>query len=360
MSATLIAALALGLPVVVGLALFVDGARHSLEARWLAATHRDRRYRIVGRTELSPDTFTLKLRPPLLAPIRYRAGQHLVLSIPLPGGRSVRRAYSISRWSPWPWAVEISIKRETGGAGSPQLHATARTGTTMTASPPNGHFGDPDTTAPVVLIAAGIGITPLRAMLHRRALARRPGRAVLHLTSRTLDGLYFHDEFTALAARHRWFDYRPRLTAPTPDWPGETGRLDATRLLADAPETAHFVICAGKAMERAIIDGLDEAGIAEARIHREQFAAAAEEAELDLTVTCNGTSFRPDRATSLLDALDRQGLAPPYECRTGECGACRVRLLAGTVKSTETGKPLSDPSVLACCVMPTSDVTVVY
>jgi ferredoxin-NADP reductase len=360
MSTTLIAALVLGLPVALGFALFFDGARHALAARWLAASHRDRRYRVIGRTELSADTFTLNLRPPLLAPLRYRAGQHLVLSVPLAGGRSVRRAYSISRWSPWPWTVEISIKREAGGKGSPQLHDTARPGTSIIASPPKGHFGDPDITAPVVLIAAGIGITPLRAMLHRRTLARRPGRVVLHFTSRTPEGLYFHDEFTARAARHHWFDYQPRLTSPTPDWTGETGRLDVPHLLANAPENAHFVICAGKTMERAIIDGLRAAGIAENRIHREQFAAAAEEAELDLAITCNGTSFRPGRATSLLDALDRQGLAPPYECRTGECGACRVRLLDGNVKSTETGKPVPDTSILACCVMPTSDVTVAF
>jgi ferredoxin-NADP reductase len=256
--------------------------------------------------------------------------------------------------------VELSIKREAGGIGSPQLHQHAHVGHVLVGSPPKGHFADPDPGAPVVFIAAGIGITPFRAMLHRRVRSFRPGRATLHLTSRRRDGLFFHDDFIGLALRHRWFSYHPRLTLADPAWTGETGRLTAERILADAPAGCHFMICAGKQMEQAIIDGLSGSGVPEVRIHREQFAAAAEEAELDVAITCNGTTFRPGRATSLLDALDRHGLAPPYECRTGECGACRVRLVSGSVTSTETGKPVGTDSVLACCVLPASDVTVAF
>ena len=357
---TIIAVLVLALPVVIGIALFFDGARHTFHARWLAATHRDRDYRVVRRTELSTEAFTLTLRPPLLSPVRYQAGQHLVLSVPIPGGRSVRRAYSISSWSPWPWSVEISIKREASGTGSPQLYEQARTGRVFTASPPKGNFADPDPSAPVVFISAGIGITPFRAMVHRRARMLRPGKVVLHLTSRDRDGLFFHEGFERLAARYAWFTYHPRLTAGADGWTGESGRLTAQRVLADAPADSNFMICAGKPMEQAILDGLRDAGIPDHRLQREQFAAAAEEAELDLAITCAGTTFRPGRATSLLDALDRQGVAPPYECRTGECGACRVRVLSGTIKNIETGNPVADATVLACCVLPTSDVTVAF
>ncbi len=358
-----VAVVLLVLPVLVAAVLSLDGLRH-VAAR-LGAIGADRPLTLVvsRRRTVGTDAVRISLvsewRPVLPG---LRAGQHLVFDLPVEG-RVVRRAYSLSRHDRWASSYEVTVKREAGGAGSGFLVDRALEGCRLTVSRARGTFLDADPARPVVLVAAGVGITPFRAMLMARRRRPRAGRTVLWFTARERVNLYFHDEFVALEQAAGWFRYRPVLTGEAPaGWAGGRERLTAAAILRELPEGADVLFCTGKAMESALIDGLVEAGLPRDRIRHEQFAAATEEAEVggELTVVTAAGPRRlvPGRATSLLDVLDRAACAPPYECRVGDCGHCRVEITAGTVLDLDGGGPVRG-RVLACRVRPDGDATVI-
>ncbi|ODN72086.1 2Fe-2S iron-sulfur cluster-binding protein [Methylobrevis pamukkalensis] len=349
------------LPVLLAAALSLDGLRHTAARLRAAVADRPLALVVSRRRIVGADAVQLSLVSEWRPLPAARAGQHLVFDLPVEG-RVVRRAYSLSRHDRLALSWEVTVKRETGGAGSGFLIDRAVEGCRLTVSRPRGSFLDTDPDRPVVLVAAGVGITPFRAMLMARRRRPRAGRTVLWFTARTRTSLYFHDEFAALEQATGWFRYRPVLTGDAPaDWAGGRERLTAAAILRDLPAGADVLLCTGKAMETALVEGLVAAGFPRARIRHEQFAAASEEAEVagELTVVTASGSRRlaPGRATSLLDVLDRAGCAPPYECRVGDCGHCRVEITAGTVHDLDGAGPVCG-RVLACRVRPDGDATV--
>jgi ferredoxin-NADP reductase len=230
----------------------------------------------------------------------------------------------------------------------------------VAVAPPRGRFTvDPARPGEVVLIAGGIGITPLRAML--QALAARPGRAgrvVLHYLARGPEGLVWHDEFARLAASWPAFRYRPRVTGAAPEWAGARGRPGAAELVAELadPAAADYYLCAPVAMIDEICAALAGLGVPAARLHHEAFAAAAGAGSHTLHLP-GGRSLTHAGAPSLLATLERAGCAPPSDCRSGECGQCLMRLVAGEVRyPLAPAAPIPPGLVLTCCAQPASDL----
>lgn len=315
--------------------------------------------RVVARRELSPEAFEVLLAPP---PWRrflpaFQPGQHVVLEVPVETGRVARRAYTLAAWTARPRRYALAIKREEGGLVSSWLHRHAQPGLRLNAAPPKGvfHARLADGAAQVVLVAAGIGITPMQAMLHAWAGQSSPPQVVLHHTARGRTGLYYHDEFAALAASCSWFRYVPRLTGET--WGAEIGRLSPDRVAADMtdPGRTHVFICAGKAMEDALVLGLSGLGIDPNRIHREAFGLPAIATDIEARISFRGHDFAYAGAPTLLHALEREKLAVAAECRAGECGECRLTITQGRTRNLLTGAE-DRQSTLACCSVPVGDV----
>ena len=311
-------------------------------------------------------------------------GQFLTLRLhPDPAERPLLRSYSLSG-PPGARDYRISIKREEHGAGSQFLHTRVRTGDLLEAAAPRGTFILRPGQAPVLLISAGVGATPVLAMLHALAAARS-GRDIwwLHGARRRADEPFAAESRALLAAlpsAHRHVCY----SSPDPgDIQGRdydtAGRLSAPVLAAlDLPRNADAYLCGPPAFMADVSAALAAAGIQAARIHTEVFGAGPAQtpgiapaaarrphppagqpgsgplvafARSDLTAR-----WDPGYA-SLLEFAEACDVPVRWSCRTGVCHTCETTVMSGTVRYAPA--PVDDPaegSVLICCSQPRDDL----
>lgn len=316
---------------------------------------------VVARRDSAGDLFTLTLRRPGLARLmplpRFAAGQSVLLVVP---GEAVKRRYSIARWLRMPFAYEISIKREPQGRFSSRLADHAVTGARLVVGRPDGHFILParSVVRRAVLIAGGVGITPMLAMLDQWSRTRRP-YAEMHLywQVRHEDEALYRETLAALARRQPGMKVRILVSRPSQ---GQAEKISAGLLSAELGGLADtdFYLCAGTGLLDAMLVALQEAGVSKDALHFERFSlggpAGADEA---WTITCEGRQFPFAGHASLLDAMEGQGLAMQADCRTGSCGRCLVAIEQGQAMhriAPEYEVPAGH--VLACCAIPKTDL----
>jgi ferredoxin-NADP reductase len=127
----------------------------------------------------------------------------------------------------------------------------------------------------LVFVGAGVGITPHMSMLRYMCDVGQPRQVLLVYASRTPADILFQDELRSMQAGGLpGLKVVPVLSNPPADWPGETGRLDAERLLqlAGGPAGKAFYLCCPPAMTEALIRGLGGQGVSRARIHADYFS----------------------------------------------------------------------------------------
>ena len=326
--------------------LFADGLRILFATMRRKAAARPLRLDVVARDDPTLELFHVRLAGRGLRPLpAFRPGQAVMIRTP-----AGQRMYSLAGWQPEPGYWELAIRNQ--GRVSGWLHAHAVIGRRLELSVPRGSFVlDGADKAPVVLVGAGVGITPLRAMLHRlRDLPAPPPVTLWHACRREGD-LLWRDEFEALAARAEWFCYRPVLSRPNGSWPGEQGRLDAARLRPNAhPEDTRYYLCASAAMMDELAAKLAAAGVEAALIHREAFgvSASADGPSHELMLP-DGRCVAATEGVPLLAVLEEHGCAPVAECRAGECGCCLVQLRGPVRYLLEPAFAVPDGQVAACC-----------
>lgn len=285
---------------------------------------------------------TFRLARP--AGFTFKAGQFLTVRIQA-DGRPLTRCYSISSAPETPGYVEISVKRQ--GPVSGLLHATLRPGVTLSIGPAAGPFVYPEADdRPIVLVAGGIGITPLLSML-RHAIATEPSRRVTLIYSvRSLDDLAFGDELSLIARHHPQARVVVTLTAQQHEG-YRHGRVDAgtLRQLVAEPAGCLFMLCGPLPMIAGMRDLLQEAGVPSSQVRFEAFeaavstagalevpgpdAAGAQPAQVAFSLARRVAQAAPGE--NLLEVAERAGVAIPSVCRGGVCGTCRTRLTAGDV-----------------------------
>lgn len=295
------------------------------------------------------------------------AGQHVTFEVPLEAGTQFR-CYTVSS-APRDESATFSItaKEALDGAVSRWLHRRANPGTAVRVAGPSGTFVAPTAREPLLLIAGGVGITPLIAMVRywRSTMPDNGPDVVLVQCVRTPGDVLFHDELIELA--RGWPSFRVHEVISRA--PGG-GRLTAASLARLAPDVSQrSVYCCGpEPFMRDVRALLLSMGVPEAKYHEESFRLPTMAKRLD---PAGVDAFRVIYAravqegscgaeATLLDAARRAGIVIPNGCRVGVCGTCRVRLLAGTVDMTDAGGIAEDEVaagyVLACCSRPTSDV----
>jgi len=220
----------------------------------------------------TPDIRTFRMARP--EGFDFLAGQFLTVGVPINGQR-LTRCYSISSAPGSSGYLEISVKRQ--GLVSGALHSTVRVGSSLSIRPPAGRFVYPeDDRRPIVLLAGGVGCTPLVSML-RHAVASDPSRPVTYLLSaRSEDDIAFRQELALLARRHPQVRIAVALTRGTGGPGFYAGRIDAPLLARTVPDpsSALFYICGPTPMidgMRALLPGL---GVPPAQIRWEAFGAA--------------------------------------------------------------------------------------
>lgn len=360
--ALLLASLA-GCALLFALWLLADGLRaiwrRSRQARRQHALEQPLELEVVQREEIAGQFLCLRLETPgggRLPP--FVAGQHVLLQGPAgKDGRSIQRAYSLATWTPRPHGYELGIKRQSQGRLSRWAWDALQPGTGVHLLPPRGEFRVALGRHEVVLIACGIGITPLRAMLHTVLAQERT--VVLHHAARTEAELLYRAEFARLAAEQPRFRYLPTLTRPAHDWSGGRGRLDAAGVLARCAQAgqAEFYLCAGQPMMDELRVGLVALGVRAEHIHHEAFGAGSAAAASGLELRVGDCACTTAGEPTLLATLEEAGLAPESECRAGICGLCRMRLAGGEVKwLLDTELALKRDEILPCICTAASDL----
>ncbi len=310
--------------------------------------------------------------------ITHEAGQHLPIRVrPDAAAEPVLRTYTLST-APSDGAYRISVKRQ--GLVSNHLHDGLAVGDMIEARAPAGGFViDPLEARPAVLLAAGVGITPMLAMLRSIVFEglrkRRIRPTFLFIAARTLAERAFDQEIAALVAQAGGAVRAIRLLEVTEDaTPGvdfdAEGRISTDLFRQTLPFDAYdFYMCGPPLFMQGLYDQLSDVGVPDARIHAEAFGPASlkrrepETAEALLPVAQqpvpvafakSGKEARWDAAAgTLLDLAEARGLTPDYSCRGGSCGTCAVKVLAGKVTyETRPSAKVDADQALICCAVP--------
>ncbi len=335
--------------LLVGLGLSLLGLRAVLAQRPLRAW-------VIGARPHGQN-IVLRLARPWPLP-RYQAGQALALGHP----QGAWRRYSLAaRWRN-PFVYELAIKREPGGLVS-NWAADLKPGQRLRLKAPAGDFLLPQRQkGEWLLLAGGIGITPMRAMLQHWWAGPRRAPLTLVWSVRSLEDLLdYHAEFQALAAREPRLRYLPLLTGDHANWSGERGRVTAARLRAwqQSAQPAGLWMCASAALMQGLRAQLIEQGWDEDRIHFEAFGAGAngDLTQYRIELQPQGRLINFQGQPSLLVALQQGGVPVQSDCRNGSCGACVLGLRAGRVRELlqpEFRAPAGQ--ILACACAPASDL----
>lgn len=287
------------------------------------------------------DILRIELRAvPSGALAAFTPGAHINLHF----GEGLSRSYSLINDPAMQGRYEIAVQREAAGrGGSAWIHDRLRVGERVEASLPVNAFPLSETATHSVLIAGGIGITPIRAMI--RCLEALGRSWELHYRARSRARAAFLAELSApeFAGKvHLSFsDETPRESC------------DIAAIIAAAPDEAEIYCCGPLDMIAAFeaaTSGLDPA-----RLHTERFQGEEVTASGGFTVRAVKSNVEVEvrEGQTILQALREAGLDPDYSCESGLCGECLTRVIAGEPDHkdyflTETEKK-SGEVIMICC-----------
>ncbi len=298
----------------------------------------------------------------------FRAGQFVIVRMEI-GGKQMARCYSISSSPAAAAYLEISVRNQ--GTVSRFLHENLTVGSRLAVRGPGGPFVYPDGDRPIVLLAGGIGITPLRSML-LHALSSEPDRRVtLVLSAKTADAVPFLDELRALERRHPRFRLAVTLSRQPAADGFLSGRIDRALLesAVDSTSQAVYMICGPAAMIEEMRSLLHAIGVPAGQVHFEKFEAATAAAaasskaaeSFHLTLKKSGQLLAIKAGQTILDAAEAGGASIPSMCRAGVCCSCRTKLLGGEVEGEFDALEERDRAagfILACIAKPLGDCAI--
>jgi ferredoxin-NADP reductase/MOSC domain-containing protein YiiM len=344
-----------------------------------------RRLTVTAITPESDSIVSIRLEDPDGARVAApRPGQYLTLRVrPDEDARPLLRNYSLSG-PPDGGFYRITVKREDDGAASGYLHTRLAVGDALDVAAPRGTFLLDRSQAPVLLISAGIGATPVLAML--QALAKeRSEREIWWLHgARSSREHPFAAEARALLAKLPNATAHVLYSRPGPDDVAgrdyeRAGRLSASVLAElDPPGDAEAYVCGPLAFMDEMSAGLAAAGLDASRIHTEPFGPApgmtpgiaatpARRPHPPAGETGDGPTIEFARSglaipwssdyTSVLELAEACDVPVRWSCRTGVCHSCETTLVAGNLEySPDPVEPPAEGSALICCAQPRDDV----
>jgi ferredoxin-NADP reductase/MOSC domain-containing protein YiiM/ferredoxin len=312
-------------------------------------------------------------------------GQFLVLKLrPNPELPVVLRNYSLSG-APGTGAYRISVKREANGIASNFLDSKVRAGDSLDVAAPRGSFTLQQGRQPVILLSAGIGATPVMAMLHALA-SQRSERAIWWLQgARNRSEHPFAEEsrelVAALANGRRYIAYSKPEPGDRPSRDFDTvGRLNVNTLeQLGIPREADFYLCGPAGFLASFIVALKKWGVEPGRVHSEVFGPgesitpgiAAPKTPLGPPQSLPGpgpqvsfvrsgvTASWSARFQSLLELAEACKVPVAWACRTGVCHTCECGLVDGAVDyQPDPLEPPAEGNLLICCSQPHGNVEI--
>jgi ferredoxin-NADP reductase/MOSC domain-containing protein YiiM/ferredoxin len=344
-----------------------------------------RSLRVSKKLRESSNVTSLVLEPangePLTAAL---AGQFIVLRLrPRRDESALLRSYSLSG-APSEDRYRISVKREPQGAAGAYIDTRAQAGDILDVSAPRGSFTLQQGERPVVLVSAGIGATPVLAMLHALAAEQARGEIWWIHGARNSSEHPFAAEVRELlktlpgSRSHICYSAPKPTDRPTIDF-DRVGRVGAQMFEEmGVPPDADFYICGPAAFMSGLVDGLAGWGVARDCLHTENFGSGpsktpgiavvlrrpphppVEAAEIGPLVSFTRSNLAVHWGSafhSLLELAEACDVPVRWSCRTGVCHNCETGLISGSV--TYQPDPVEPPAagnLLICCSQPQADI----
>ena len=296
-------------------------------------------------------------------PFTHLPGQYMNLTLSIEG-QTVKRSYTIASSPTQRGHVELTIKRNSGGLASRYMHDQLQIGDTIRIGASAGKFFFHDLQSKgVVLIAGGVGITPLMSILRNLTDHSRKGNIYFINAMRSSEDRIYADEFASLANRFEnlmILDYYSQ-SKPSPvgssrseRWQNKSGYINAADLSAFVPNLHELPIflCGPDPMMQAVRRAIVSLGVPNEQISTEEFVSprttavgVQQSSSLQLTDTdvlegqtsmitfaTSKQMIEIEASTTILEAAEQAGVTLPWECRSGICGQCKVRCASGRVR----------------------------
>jgi glycine betaine catabolism B len=315
-------------------------------------------------------------------PFVHQPGQYMNLTLKIEGV-TVKRSYTIASSPTQRGYVELTIKRNPSGLASRYMHDLVKPLDKIQIGAPAGKFYFNDLKAKsILLIAGGVGITPLMSILRYLTDHAWQGQIYFVNAVRSENDMIFNDELHSLVRRFSNVNvlnfYSQSLPASPNEkvsnrWRDKTGYITAEDLNAFVPDlrSTQVFLCGPDPMMHTVRSTLVSIGVDNNNISTEEFVSpkVQDQAPLNATDTSSasgiavgqtatvtfarsGAMIEIDSSTTILEAAEQAGVPLPWECRSGICGQCKVRCTTGGVKMESrdaiTNAEISQGYILAC------------
>jgi len=249
----------------------------------------------------------------------FSAGSHI--DVQVPGG--ITRQYSLCNDASASQHYRIAVLRDAGSrGGSAGMHDAVHVGDTLQISEPRNHFPLVPA-ARTLLLAGGIGVTPLLCMAQR--LAAIDAEFTMHYATRSVARTAFRDEIRASRFAHRVVFHHD-------DGPAAQ-KLDVRAALGSPDANTHVYVCGPTGFIDHVVQCAKAAGLPTEQIHLEYFGAAPQDSSgdraFDVKIASTGKVIRVAADQTVVAALSAQGVEVLTSCEQGVCGTCITRVLEG-------------------------------
>lgn len=275
-------------------------------------------------------------------------GAHLQVQIP---ELNDHRCYSLIvteanfNWQSEPQQYRLAVRLDEEGKGGSKFMHRLQVGDILTVKGPINDFlieAEQDHNKPVVLIAGGIGITPIASIAH--SLCQNSRSCTLHYAARSKDQLAFADELKAFLGDNIHY------------YTSDANRFDVSKLLETLDTDQHIFVCGPQRMLDTVLEQTKQRGWPSSHVHFEVFNTTAHiEGDTEFTVELkqSGLSFTVPANKTIIQVLEEAGEDPMYDCQRGECGVCTVDVLEGVPDHRDyylTDKEKASGKLIQICV----------
>ncbi|ABB06628.1 PDR/VanB family oxidoreductase [Burkholderia lata] len=285
----------------------------------------------------------------------FEAGAHV--EVHLRGLPS--RQYSLCN-TPGPtdcYQLGIFLEPESRGV-SRAIHQTVEVGHTLDISPPKNHFPLAEGATHSLLLAGGIGVTPVLAMAE--ALASRSASFDFHYCTRSAERMAFQTRIGQSGWRqnaHLYFDDAP-----------DDRRLDLNAVLSSPAAGTHLYVCGPSGFVTWVKQAATQSGWPDTHVHSESFTGTAVEVQdgdraFDVEIAETGQIIHVGKDQTALNALVEAGIDIPSSCEAGNCGTCQTMVVSGAIDHRDqyltAAERVANKSFIPCCSRAADDMIVI-
>lgn len=331
--------------------------------------------KIIDETLEAPETKTLILEPIDLSQISFNSGQFYIFIFMI-NGKQYKRCYSIScsEKDAQHRRISITIKKVQGGIVSAYVTDNSMINKEIEADGPAGAFtGDALLSKPVLLVAAGSGITPIYSIIKTWAESgdAEKQRVSLVYFNKSSTETIFYDALQGIDRGEDKFNLEFAFTRPEKGGsPKQTLSKDILERHLRILGSCHVATCGPASFMEDVVSLCSSLGIDSAEIFQESFTPYHNQYEesisgsrkLAVNFSCTEGIFYLDAGKTLLEAAEIAGARVNSLCGVGACAECKVKIISGQVEMNHQGgltpRDENQGYILACCSKPLSDVII--